>query len=140
MDRVVIARRQMFSSAHFYRQEQFSDEENRRVFGLCYTKHGHGHNYVVEAFIDGPIDPKTKLVVNLADLDQILKDVTRPLEHHHLNHDVPEFAQCVPTTENIALYLAERIGNAVRAHENGNLKLQRLRLYETDDIWAEVWL
>ena len=142
IERVVVARRRMFSSAHLYRQKRFTPEENQRVFGLCYTDHGHGHNYVVEAFVIGPIDPKTKLVVNLADLDQILDSATQPLEHHHLNFDVPEFQDQVPTTENIALYLRDRIKSELEklnSRLQAKLELQRLRLFETDDLWVEVW-
>ena len=137
MERSLVARRLMFSSAHFYSQEKFSDEKNRETFGLCYTPHGHGHNYVVEAFLDGPIDPATKLVVNLADLDRILRDATQPLEHKHLNLDVPEFKSLVPTTENIALYLRKRVLAALPVL-GPKLRLNRLRLYETDSIWVEV--
>jgi 6-pyruvoyltetrahydropterin/6-carboxytetrahydropterin synthase len=141
MERSLIARRLMFSAAHFYRQESFSDEKNRETFGLCYTPHGHGHNYVIEAFIDGPIDPDTKLVVNLTDLDRVLREATEPLEHRHLNFDVPEFknssAGKIPTSENIALYLRDRIIKALPSLAP-NLKLNRLRLYETDALWVEV--
>jgi len=132
----------MFSSAHLYKQKRFSHEENQRVFGLCYTEHGHGHNYVVEAFVSGPIDPNTKLVVNLNHLDRILDSATRPLEHHHLNFDVPEFLDLVPTTENIALYLRNRIKAelaSLNSKLQGQLELQRLRLFETEDLWVEVW-
>lgn len=139
-EEIVIARRRLFSSAHFYRQNRFTPEENKRVFGLCYTPYGHGHNYVVEVFITGPIDPKTRLVMNLANLDRILKTATDPLEHHHINFDVPEFKDLVPTTENIALYLRERITTELLAFDpTQNIKLQRLRLFETDDLWVEIW-
>lgn len=139
---MVVARRRMFSSAHLYKQKRFTHEENKRVFGLCYTEHGHGHNYVVEAYIAGPIDPKTKLVMNLADLDKVLDSATQTLEHHHLNFDVPEFRDRVPTTENIALYLRDRIQSELKALNSNiqaKLELQRLRLFETDDLWVEVW-
>lgn len=131
-----IARRRLFSSAHFYRQEKFSESENRQVFGRCYTPHGHGHNYVLEVFVTGPILSETKLVVNLAEIDEILIRVTDPLDHQHLNFDLPHFSTNVPTTENIALYLRDQLIQELRAFPK--LKLQRLRLFETDDLWVEI--
>ena len=113
---VLVARRRAFSSAHFYHQEKFSEEENRDVFGRCFTPNGHGHNYVLEVFVAGPIDPETRLVVNLGDLDGILFRVTDPLDHHHLNFDIPEFATTVPTTENIAHYLRDKFIKELALH------------------------
>jgi 6-pyruvoyltetrahydropterin/6-carboxytetrahydropterin synthase len=136
-ERAIVARRRLFSSAHFYFQPRFTREQNLEHFGRCYTPHGHGHNYVIEAFVEGPIDSRTGLVMNLADLDQILFKVTDPLDHQHLNFDHAEFKDKVPTTENIALFLKREISNELAATHPG-LRLNRLRLFETDDLWVEV--
>lgn len=133
----LIARRHLFSTAHFYEQKRFSREENQRHFGACYTPHGHGHNYVIEAFVDGPVDPTTGLVMNVTDLDIVLKSACAPFDHHHINFDVPEFKDTIPTTENLAGYLFEKIKEGM-AKLAPNLRLNRIRLFETDDIWAEV--
>ncbi len=134
--RATLARRVLFSSAHFYNQKQFTAEKNRETFGLCYTPYGHGHNYILEVFVSGPIDPHTKLVIDLADLDAMLKEVAALLDHRHLNFDIDEFKAKIPTTENIALYLHEAVLSRLKVWPT--LKLDRLRLYETDDLWAEV--
>lgn len=136
-EKIVIARKVHFSSAHFYNQEKFSHEENLRVFGRCYTPYGHGHNYVLEAFIEGPIDPATRLVMNLFDLDRILKNVVDHLDHQHLNFDVAYFKSTIPTTENISFYLWG-ITKAALSKEFPNLSLNRIRLFETDDLWVEM--
>lgn len=137
METAVIARKCLFSSAHFYNQPKFSEEQNRQEFGLCYTPHGHGHNYVIEAFVEGPIDPHLRLVMDLAHLDEILHHSTRALDHHHLNFEVPEFKFLIPTTENIALYLRDKIVHGLQKYPG--VKLNRLRLFETDDLWVEVY-
>jgi 6-pyruvoyltetrahydropterin/6-carboxytetrahydropterin synthase len=133
----IVARRRLFSSAHFYAQQRFSRDENLQHFGRCYTAYGHGHNYVLEAFIEGPIDPDTRLVMNLSDLDHLLWKVTDPLDHHHLNFDIQEFKEKVPTTENIALYLKRELEKELQL-SHPKLKLNRLRLFETDDLWVEI--
>lgn len=130
-----IARRRGFSTAHLYRQDAFSDEKNRAVFGACYTPHGHGHNYVLEVFVDGPIDLVSGLVVNVNDLDLLMKSVCDPFDHHHVSFDVAAFKGIVPTTEHLSSYfysqLRDELGRALP-----HLRLNRIRLFETDELWA----
>jgi 6-pyruvoyltetrahydropterin/6-carboxytetrahydropterin synthase len=154
-----MARRRLFSAAHLYEQPLFSHEQNIENFGACYSTHGHGHNYTLELFIEGSIDPMTGMVIDIRELDQVLKVITEPLDHHHLNFDVSEFHSrpnsaststgdrgpaptrapvLVPTTENIALYLLEKAQPLVAAL--GGVSISGLRLYETDDLWVELWV
>jgi 6-pyruvoyltetrahydropterin/6-carboxytetrahydropterin synthase len=125
-----------FSAAHRYHSDALSEEENRRVFGKCNRPHGHGHNYRLEVTVGGEVDPVTGMVMNLADLDRLLKEqVVEPLDHSFLNHDVEHFANVVPTSENIALWLRERLRPAL---DELGVRLECLRLYESDDLYAEV--
>jgi 6-pyruvoyltetrahydropterin/6-carboxytetrahydropterin synthase len=130
---VTICRKVKFSSGHRYFQPDLTDEENREVYGTSYSEHGHGHNYVLEAYVEGPIDPKTGMVINLKDLDAVLKEVTSPLDHHHLNFDVAHFRQVVPTTENIAAYCFTEIDKRLERR----FRLRKVRLYEGSDLWAD---
>jgi 6-pyruvoyltetrahydropterin/6-carboxytetrahydropterin synthase len=132
---IYLSRRITFSSAHRYYQKSFSEEENRKVFGRCYTEYGHGHNYVLEITLGGEIDAKTGMVINLVDVDHILKSVTDPLDHHHLNFDVAEFREVVPTTENIAKYCYEKVAGLLPK----GVKLVRARLFEADNLWSDYY-
>lgn len=132
---VEISRRTYFSAAHLYHQPLWSAEKNRQVFGACFSAYGHGHNYTLEATFSGPIDPVSGLVVNLTEVERVLRLVVDPLEHKHLNFEVEFFKTHIPTTENIALYCFEQI----QKHSLGeSISLVRVRLYETEDIWATV--
>ncbi|MES2962397.1 MAG: 6-carboxytetrahydropterin synthase [Bdellovibrionota bacterium] len=133
----VIARRTTFSTAHLYSQRAFTPEENAKVFGSCYSKHGHGHDYVLEVFVEGPIDAATGLVINVTDLDIVMKKVVAPFDFKHVNFDVPEFKDVVPTTENLGAYFHSRI-EAELKNLGGELKLNRVKLFETEDLWTEV--
>ncbi len=118
-------------------QKAFTDEHNREVFGACYDPYGHGHDYVLEAFLEGEIDPHDKWVSDLAKVDLMLREVCKHLDHHHLNFSVPYFRNRVPTTENLANYLYRLLQTEVKMRMP-ETKLQRVRLFETDDIWVEV--
>jgi 6-pyruvoyltetrahydropterin/6-carboxytetrahydropterin synthase len=134
MAKIRLARKVTFSSAHRYFSPSFSEEKNREVFGLCYTPYGHGHNYVLEAFFEGPIDPTTGMVINLREVDVMMKKVIEPLDHHHLNFDVPEFKTLIPTTENIAKYCFDKL---IEQFKTSAVTLHHVRLYEGEDLWVD---
>jgi 6-pyruvoyltetrahydropterin/6-carboxytetrahydropterin synthase len=131
---VTISRRFDFSSSHRYFREEWSEEENTRVFGLCALPHGHGHNYTLEVAVDGAPDPDTGMVINLADLRSAVDGVLTQFDHKHLNLDTPYFKDRIPTTENLASVLWELIADAL-----GAAHLSRLRLFETDDLYVELF-
>ncbi len=128
-----LTRRASFAAGHRYHNPKWSEEKNRAVFGKCNFENGHGHNYVLEVTVTGNIDPETGMVINLVDLDRILHEVIDPLDHRFLNKDIPHFSELIPTTENVALYLANQLQGKLTG-----CRLARLRLYEDPTLWAEV--
>jgi 6-pyruvoyltetrahydropterin/6-carboxytetrahydropterin synthase len=113
-----LTRRVTFAAAHRYRILQWTDARNAEVFGLCARPNYHGHTYVCEVTVRGELDETTGMVVDLARLDQVLAaEVREPFDHHNINLDVPEFAdgRLVPTGENLARYIFERVQRALGA-------------------------
>ena len=134
MSNVTISRRFDFSSSHRYYREEWSEEENTRVFGLCALPNGHGHNYTLEVAVAGEPDQDTGMVINLVDLEAAVDGVLVQFDHKHLNLDTPYFTDRIPTTENLAAVLWELIGAAL-----ADARLSRLRLYETDELFVEYY-
>lgn len=138
MGMAYLTRRVAFAAAHRYYRDDWTEERNAAVFGACARPHGHGHNYLLEATVSGPIDPETGFSVDLGVLDRVLHDeVVRPLDHRHINHDVPDFGAggLVPTTENLAAWAWPRI--ARRLPEG--VSLHRLRLREDETLWVDYF-
>lgn len=131
---VLISRRFDFSSSHRYYREEWSEEENTRVFGLCALPNGHGHNYTLEVAVAGEPDTDTGMVINLVDLRSVVDGVLEEFDHKHLNLDTPYFRDRIPTTENLAAVLWGLIGERLEG-----ARLDRLRLYETDDLFVEFF-
>jgi len=107
-----LTRRISFSAAHRYSRPEWSEEKNASTFGACAWKNFHGHTYVCDITITGPIDPKTGFVVDLGLLDRILKEQVKDrFDHRNINLDVAEFAdgKLVPTGENLARFIFERV-------------------------------
>ena len=103
---VYLTRRATFCAAHRLHSEELSVAENKKIFGKCNNSNGHGHNYALEVTIGGAVDPKTGMVMNLVDLaEAIEKEVVVPMDHKHLNLDVPAFRKLNPTAENMVIVI-----------------------------------
>lgn len=123
---VQLSRRYSFSASHRLHSTAFSEEENRRLYGKCANPHGHGHNYVVEVTLSGPVDAATGMVANLAELDTFVeRAVLEPFDHKYLNEEVAEFGAVVPTTENLCREIWRRLKPFAAA------RLARVRIEET---------
>jgi len=132
---VYLTRKCEFSAAHYYHNPEFTAEENHRIFGKCSNLNGHGHNYTLEVTVKGEIDPKTGFVMDLKKLKDILNaEVMDAMDHRHLNKEVPEFAQAIPTTENIAIAIWQRLEGKLNV-----AKLHRVRLYEMQDLFVDYY-
>ena len=132
---IFLTRKAEFSSAHYYWNDRWSPEENARVFGKCANRNGHGHNYTLEVTVAGDVDATSGFVVDLKELKEILeREVVSVYDHRHLNLEVPEFAKAIPTTENIAIAVWNRLANKIP-----NAKLHRVRIYEMPDLFADYY-
>jgi 6-pyruvoyltetrahydropterin/6-carboxytetrahydropterin synthase len=132
---IYVTRRAEFAASHYYHNPQWTPEENRRVFGKCANPHGHGHNYALEVTVAGEVDPRTGMVMDLKELKRVLEDeVLEALDHRFLNKEVPAFATKIPTTENIAVEIWQRLAPKLTVG-----KLHRIRLYETPDLFVDYY-
>ena len=88
-----VCRRETFNAAHRLFHPEWDDEKNREVFGKCSNPNFHGHNYVLETWVDGPVDEVTGYVIDLKVLKGIIRnEVTERFDHKNLNLDCEEFA------------------------------------------------
>ena len=132
---ILLTRKAEFSASHYYWVPAWTEEENRRAFGKCANRNGHGHNYTLEVTVAGEIDQKTGFVVDLKELkDVIEREVMSVYDHRHLNLEVPEFAAKMPTTENIAIAIWNRLDGKI-----AGAKLHRVRVYEMADLFADYY-
>lgn len=134
---MLISRRAEFSASHVCRSPQLSEEENVRLYGPGANANGHGHNYVLEVTLAGAPDPATGMIYDLKDLkDVMMREVIDPLDHRHLNYEIPPFDKVIPTTENLAVEIWRRLepqfaGTPARLHS--------VRLYETEDTFVDYF-
>jgi 6-pyruvoyltetrahydropterin/6-carboxytetrahydropterin synthase len=121
-----LSRRYLFSASHRLHSDAMSGEENQLTYGKCNNPYGHGHNYVLQVTVSGPVDQQTGMVCNLVDLDGFIeREVLARYDHQNLNM-LPDFAQEVPTTENLSIHIYEIVQRGFpHAH------LEKVQLEET---------
>jgi 6-pyruvoyltetrahydropterin/6-carboxytetrahydropterin synthase len=133
---MVISKRVEFSASHICRSPQLSDAENERVYGPAANPHGHGHNYVVEVAVEGEPDPVTGMILDLKRLKEILDDtVLEVYDHRLLNREVSPFDHVVPTVENIAIDIWNRVAPSINGR--GRAKLYSVKVHETSELSVE---
>ena len=135
--KVFITKKFEFSASHRYWRDDWSQGKNEQVFGLSTSPYGHGHNYELHVTITGRIDPDTGMIINLTDLKRLVKVVLEDFDHKYLNLDTPYFKDQIPTTENIARVLFDRINEEL--NNKGEFSLHKIRLYERSDLYVDVW-
>jgi 6-pyruvoyltetrahydropterin/6-carboxytetrahydropterin synthase len=126
--KISLTRRYRFSASHRLHSRIFSEEQNRELYGKCANPLGHGHNYVLEVTLAGPVDPATGMVANLGDLDPfVYREVIEVFDHKYLNEEIAEFSHTVPTTENLCREIYRRLRPFPAA------QLERVRIEETSN-------
>ena len=126
--KVAVFRKEHFNSAHRLFCADWSDAENKRVFGACSNPNYHGHNYELIVQVIGYPDPVTGFVINTKDLSTIVQEeVISRFDHKNLNLDTDLFKNLNPSAENIAIV----IYNLLRPRITESLEL-KIRLYETE--------
>jgi 6-pyruvoyltetrahydropterin/6-carboxytetrahydropterin synthase len=130
--KVSVSRRYRFAASHRLYSAELSEAENERAYGKCANPYGHGHNYVVEVALTGPVDPATGMIANLGDLDPfVMREVIEPFDQRYLNEEIAEFRALVPTTENVAREIYRRLAKFPKA------RLERVRIEETSNNSVE---
>jgi len=129
-----LSRRYMFSASHRLHSDAMSESENTVTYGKCNNPYGHGHNYTLEVTVSGPVDQSTGMVCNLTDLDGFVhSEILERFDVQNLN-TLPEFAQNVPTTENLCIAIYDILHRGFKhAH------LQKVRFEETMMNSFEYW-
>lgn len=132
---VYLTRKAEFSASHYYHNPELGAEENQRLFGKAGNPHGHGHNYTLEVTVKGEVDSRSGFVVDLKQLKELMnREVIDVMDHRFLNKEVPEFQEAIPTTENLAISIWNRLRTRLKVAQ-----LHRVRVYESPDLFVDYY-
>ena len=127
-----------FAAAHRLAKEEITFEENKKIYGKCARVNGHGHNYILDVTVRGEIDKRTGMICDLPNLQKIIDDlVVEKLDHTFLNKDIEFFKTCVPTAENIALFISDVLKEPINKI---GANLHKVRLQESPNNAAEIYV
>jgi len=130
---IYLTRRIEISAAHSYVRDVLTPEERAATFGKSAATHAHGHNYDVRVTVAGPVDSRTGMVVNIKDIDALMKQhIEEPLDHHHYNIEVPALRDRWPTLESLTPF----IWNEMKSRVSG-CELHEVQVFENEDFYAE---
>ncbi|MHC5310778.1 6-carboxytetrahydropterin synthase [Myroides sp. LJL116] len=112
--KLTVSRKAHFNAAHRLFRKEWSDQKNQAVFGKCNNPNYHGHNYELIVHVSGQVDPMTGFVMDLKVLSDLIElHIEDAFDHKNLNLDVPEFADLIPTAENIAVVIWQKLRNFI---------------------------
>lgn len=132
---MLLTRRAEFSASHRCYNPALTEQQNLELYGEPADSHGHGHNYTIEVTVEGDPDPVTGMVIDLKLLKDIVQhEVIDPMDHRHLNYEVPPFDRVIPTAENLAREIWARLEPHLTLD---NARLHSVRLFETEDLFVE---
>lgn len=131
--KITICRKSHFNAAHKLYNPIWSKEKNLDVFGRCSYENYHGHNYELIVKFEGEIDQDTGMVMDLSDLKKIIvREVEDVLDHKNLNLDIDYFKDKIPSTENLAVFIWNKLSDSIELE--GKLSIV---LYETPRNFVE---
>jgi len=131
--RIAVYRKAHFNAAHRLHNPKWSDEKNKKVFGVCNNPNYHGHNYELEVKVVGEVDPETGYLIDLKVLKDVIEEqVEKRFDHKNLNLDTEEFKNLNPTAENICFV----IWQILKEHLDDKYEVT-VRLYETPRNYVE---
>ncbi|CAG5112012.1 Oidioi.mRNA.OKI2018_I69.chr2.g6273.t1.cds [Oikopleura dioica] len=131
-----IIRTEKICTGHRLHSPFLTDEENKKVYGKCNHPNGHGHNYTIQAVIEGEIIKETGMVMNLVDLKQAMWKVLSQLDHKNVDKDVEYFKNFPSTAENIARWIFTQLSQELPP---GSYRLKKIILDETDKNRVEIY-
>ena len=133
MSNPIITKKYHFCASHKYGNSNWSEEKNYEVFGKDYNN--HGHNYILEVSVAGPIDPDSGWLVDLQKLNVLVRSrIVDVIDHSQIEKDIDWFKGKQPSSENILVWAWNEIAPRM---EQGTI--HRLRLVETHSIFTDYY-
>jgi 6-pyruvoyltetrahydropterin/6-carboxytetrahydropterin synthase len=134
---VYLTRVEHFNAAHKLFNKNWTEEQNKEVFGKCANENWHGHNYEVHVTVKGEMQTETGFIFNAKRLSVIINEyVCDKIDHKNLNIDVDFMKDKFTTCENLTVAIWEQIQPVLKTE---GIELHCVKLYETPRIYTEYY-
>ena len=116
------------SALHHLENPDLSIEENERLYGICFRKHGHDYKLQIE--MSAPINERTGLAIDRMGLEQFLdKNLVQKFEASFLN----QHFDCT-SGEALSFYFYQLL-KPILATQNKDAELLAVHIQETRKNW-----
>ena len=133
MSNPIITKKYHFCASHKYGNDKWSEEKNYEIFGKDFNN--HGHNYILEVTMTGPVNPDTGWLVDLNKVNKVVKsNVINILDHSQIEQDIPWFIGKQPSSEVLVMWIWDQISKDLQG-----VRLYRIRLVETHSIHTDYY-
>tara|TARA_B100000902_G_scaffold191213_1_gene182745 strand:- start:1141 stop:1557 length:417 start_codon:yes stop_codon:yes gene_type:complete len=133
MSNIILTKKYHFCASHKYGNDSWSDEKNLEIFGKDFNN--HGHNYILEVSVTGPVNPDTGWLVDLQILNKVVKsNVVNVLDHSQIEKDIEWFNSKQPSSEELVVWIWNQIVKDFK-----EAKIHRIRLVETFTIHTDYY-
>ena len=110
---------------------EFAAAHHLRNFrGKCESL--HGHNWKVEVVVSGTELDDSGVVLDFSEVKAATREVMEEVDHRYLN-ELPFFTSNNPSSENIARFIFERLGEKLN---NDGVRVTRVSAWESQDACA----
>jgi 6-pyruvoyltetrahydropterin/6-carboxytetrahydropterin synthase len=92
----------------------------------------HGHNFRVEALIEGEKIGKEGMLLDFAVFKAHLRRIVADLDHTYIN-EIPFFSERASSSEYMALYIYDRLKELLLFE---NVAVKEVRVWESDNAYA----
>ena len=134
---IYLTRRERFCAAHRMFRQDWSVEENFRVFGKCSNPNWHGHNYVLWVTVKGESSGENGFVMNINVLKQIIQErIVEKVDHKNINLDVDFMKGKIATTENLTIAIWDELKLSI---EKEGAILHCVKVQETENNSIEYY-
>ena len=131
---IILRKKYKFCAAHRYYNLKWSAKKNIDIFGDDYKV--HGHNYVLEITLKGPVNKETGFLVNLSYINQIVNEnIINILDHSNIQEDIEWFSDKQPSSENLAIFIYQKLKNKIK----NPVELYSVKIEETPTISSEYF-
>ncbi len=97
----------------------------------------HGHNWNVEVYVSGENLNEAGVLADFGDIKKAVRQIMTDLDHKFLN-EIDAFAHAQPTSERIAVYIAEKLQTEMDQLAE-KVKVTRVSAWESADACATYY-
>ncbi len=97
----------------------------------------HGHNWNIEVYVAGEKLNSAGVLVDFGDIKKVVKEIILELDHKYLN-EIAAFAAVQPSSEQIAIHIAEKLQKYLNdmSSKGSPLRVSRVSAWESEDACA----